>query len=170
MLVIESLSTGIFRVRNCFLVRRLTFFFCKLQIFSVCSSGESTGVTPEGQKGLYDEVVKKRPSKLLSLEHEVYGMFLFLFSPLINVNFLLNAFHIVCRNQRVKIFFSVLFSCLIRKKGFYRHQVLPYTIKELQKAGYKLVTVAECLGQEPYHSQGPPSTRDVCVYLFFLPA
>ena len=51
---------------------------------------------------------------------------------------------------------------------FYRHEVLPYAIEKLQKAGYKLVTVAECLGQQPYHSQGPPSARDVCqVFSFF---
>ena len=46
---------------------------------------------------------------------------------------------------------------------FFRHDVLPYAIKVLQKAGYKLVTVAECLGQQPYLSVGPPSQPDVCV-------
>lgn len=31
-----------------------------------------------------------------------------------------------------------------------RYDVLPYAIKSLQAAGYDLVTVAECLGIEPY--------------------
>ena len=34
--------------------------------------------------------------------------------------------------------------------------VAPHAIKVLQSAGYKLVTVAECLGQQPYLSTGPP--------------
>ena len=95
----------------------------------------------------------------------------YLFLPLINLNFLDEC--LSCRIQKPasKFFFPCFFfCCLIRKKSFYRHQVLLYAIKELQKAGYKLVTVAECLGQQPYHSQGPPSTRDVCVYFIFLPA
>ena len=151
---------------NCFLVRRLTFFYFNLQFFSVCSSGDSTGVIPEGQKGLNDEVVKKKPSTLLSLEHEVYGMFLFtFFSRLSTWISWLNVILVVFRNQRVNIFF--LFSFFVvwyKKKDFYRHQVLPYyAIKELRNAGYKSVTVAECLGQEIHYSQVPPSTREVCV-------
>ena len=35
--------------------------------------------------------------------------------------------------------------------------VAPHAIKVLQNAGYKLVTVAECLGQQPYLSTGPPT-------------
>ncbi|KJA21037.1 carbohydrate esterase family 4 protein [Hypholoma sublateritium FD-334 SS-4] len=40
------------------------------------------------------------------------------------------------------------------------HQVLPYAIQRLQAAGYKLVTLAECLGKKPYQSVVAPSTRD----------
>ncbi|KJA21062.1 carbohydrate esterase family 4 protein [Hypholoma sublateritium FD-334 SS-4] len=40
------------------------------------------------------------------------------------------------------------------------HQVLPYAIQTLQAAGYKLVTLAECLGKAPYQSVVAPSTRD----------
>ena len=36
--------------------------------------------------------------------------------------------------------------------------VAPHAIKVLQSAGYKLVTVAECLGQQPYPSTGPPTS------------
>jgi len=39
-------------------------------------------------------------------------------------------------------------------------QVLPYAIKKLQDAGYKLVTLAECLGTQPYVSTGKPAARD----------
>ena len=35
--------------------------------------------------------------------------------------------------------------------------VAPHAIKVLQSAGYKLVTVTECLGQQPYLSTGPPT-------------
>ena len=35
--------------------------------------------------------------------------------------------------------------------------VASHAIKVLQSAGYKLVTVAECLGQQPYLSTGPPT-------------
>jgi len=38
--------------------------------------------------------------------------------------------------------------------------VVPHAIATLQKAGYKLVTVAECLGRTPYQSVGAPSVRD----------
>ncbi|KAG9085480.1 Carbohydrate esterase 4 protein, partial [Ceratobasidium sp. 370] len=40
------------------------------------------------------------------------------------------------------------------------HQVVPYAIQKLQAAGYKLVTLAECLGEQPYQSVGTPGTPD----------
>ncbi|CAE6420375.1 unnamed protein product [Rhizoctonia solani] len=40
------------------------------------------------------------------------------------------------------------------------HEVIPYVIPKLQAAGYKLVTVAECLGMQPYQSVGSPQTPD----------
>ncbi|QRV93375.1 chitin deacetylase [Ceratobasidium sp. AG-Ba] len=40
------------------------------------------------------------------------------------------------------------------------HNVLPYAIQKLQAAGYQLVTVAECLGKQPYQSVGSPTPRD----------
>ena len=39
--------------------------------------------------------------------------------------------------------------------------VLPRSIQLLQSKGYKLVTVAECLGMEPYQSVGQPGMPDV---------
>jgi len=41
--------------------------------------------------------------------------------------------------------------------------VLPYAISRLQGAGYRLVTVAECLGLPPYQSVGSPQTPDVSI-------
>lgn len=39
-------------------------------------------------------------------------------------------------------------------------EVLPQVISELQAAGYRLVTAAECLGEEPYLWIDPPRERD----------
>jgi len=42
------------------------------------------------------------------------------------------------------------------------HQVLPYAISVLQEAGYKLVTVAECLGGlDTYRKVSEPQKPDV---------
>jgi len=36
------------------------------------------------------------------------------------------------------------------------HELLPFAIQQLQGAGYKLVTISECLGIGPYINQGQP--------------
>ncbi|KAG8707104.1 Carbohydrate esterase 4 protein [Ceratobasidium sp. 423] len=38
------------------------------------------------------------------------------------------------------------------------HEVIPHAISVLQAKGYKLVTLAECLGEQPYQSVGSPAT------------
>ncbi|KAJ8453656.1 hypothetical protein ONZ45_g19624 [Pleurotus djamor] len=38
--------------------------------------------------------------------------------------------------------------------------VIPQAIQRLKQAGYRLVTVAECLGQQPYQSVGQPQVKD----------
>ncbi|KAG7093305.1 hypothetical protein E1B28_006988 [Marasmius oreades] len=40
------------------------------------------------------------------------------------------------------------------------HQVIPKVVKELREAGYRMVTVAECLGMDPYQSVGEPGYPD----------
>ncbi|KDR67032.1 hypothetical protein GALMADRAFT_1133389 [Galerina marginata CBS 339.88] len=40
------------------------------------------------------------------------------------------------------------------------HEALPYAIQKLQGAGYKLVTVSECLGTKSYLSIGWPAAKD----------
>ncbi|TFL06508.1 carbohydrate esterase family 4 protein [Pterulicium gracile] len=39
-------------------------------------------------------------------------------------------------------------------------QVLPYAISQLQAAGYRLVTLAECLGKQPYQWTTAPGVKD----------
>ncbi|KAJ7168741.1 carbohydrate esterase family 4 protein [Mycena filopes] len=48
------------------------------------------------------------------------------------------------------------------------HQLLPYAIKELQGAGYKLVTLDKCLGLPAYHSVRAPSKPDVRIQSGFV--
>lgn len=40
------------------------------------------------------------------------------------------------------------------------HNILPHAISVLKAAGYKLVTLAECIGQSPYMRVGSPKARD----------
>ncbi|CAE6439118.1 Chitin deacetylase [Rhizoctonia solani] len=40
------------------------------------------------------------------------------------------------------------------------HQVIPYALKKIKEKGYRMVTVAECLGQKPYQAQTEPAHRD----------
>jgi len=77
-------------------------------------SGDSTGSTADQSKALYDDTVKKHPSTILALNHEVYETT--------------------------------------------AHNVLPHAISVLQKAGYNLVTVAECMGMDPYQKVTEPQT------------
>jgi len=50
---------------------------------------------------------------------------------------------------------------------FCSHQIVPYAIQRLQAAGYKLVTVAECLGMPAYQSVSAPGVRDVGIFTYF---
>ncbi|TFK18983.1 glycoside hydrolase/deacetylase [Coprinopsis marcescibilis] len=82
-------------------------------------SGDSVGISVSGQKARYTQLSQRRPSNVLTLNHEVYA-------------------------------------------GLARsNEVLPHAIYLLQKSGYRLVTVAECLGKSPYQSRKAPATRDV---------
>jgi len=38
------------------------------------------------------------------------------------------------------------------------HEILPYVLKKYSSSGYQFVTVAECLGMDPYISEGSPSS------------
>ena len=48
-------------------------------------------------------------------------------------------------------------------------QVLPYALNALQNKGYSFVTVADCVGWQPWYSaQFAPGTRDVSAPFFKL--
>ncbi|EUC56551.1 carbohydrate esterase family 4 protein [Rhizoctonia solani AG-3 Rhs1AP] len=40
------------------------------------------------------------------------------------------------------------------------HDVIPYALKLIKDKGYKMVTVAQCLGKEPYQATTTAATRD----------
>ncbi|CAE6463327.1 unnamed protein product [Rhizoctonia solani] len=40
------------------------------------------------------------------------------------------------------------------------HDVIPYALKQIKDKGYKMVTVAQCLGKEPYQATTTAATRD----------
>ncbi|GAB1524600.1 hypothetical protein RhiTH_007754 [Rhizoctonia solani] len=80
-------------------------------------SGDSAGISAAASKGRYDDVTARRPSNILTLNHETY-------EPT-------------------------------------ARDILPHAIAKLQAAGYRMVTLSECLGESPaaaYQSQGPPAT------------
>ncbi|PFH50025.1 carbohydrate esterase family 4 protein [Amanita thiersii Skay4041] len=77
---------------------------------------DTLGKSPEDSKRIYDDAIRRHPSTILTINHEV--------------------------------------------KETTAHQVIPYAITELKKAGYRLVTLAECLGRQPYKSIGSPQNRD----------
>lgn len=63
------------------------------------------------------------------------------------------------RHMRVLREYFYFETCSISNFG--RHTVLPKAISVLKSAGFRLVTVAECLGQPAYKgTPGAPSTRD----------
>lgn len=49
------------------------------------------------------------------------------------------------------------------------HTLLPYAIKALKAKGYKLVTVAECLGKSAYLSETKPKAKDVSTHRLRCP-
>ncbi|KAL9709113.1 hypothetical protein Ac2012v2_007463 [Leucoagaricus gongylophorus] len=79
-------------------------------------SGDSIGADVNKQLNSYDSLVSKKPSSIISLEHET-----------------------------------------IQTSA---ETVLPNVIQKLQAAGYQLVTVADCLGAQPYNAVGAPYARD----------
>jgi len=78
-------------------------------------SGDSIGLTANQSNALYDQVAKKHPSNILTLNHETYAS---------TVN-----------------------------------TVLPHAVSVLKKAGYKFVTVSQCLGIKPYQWTAAAQTR-----------
>ncbi|KAJ7679289.1 carbohydrate esterase family 4 protein [Mycena polygramma] len=101
-------------------------------------SGDSVGASVAQSEGLYDGVVHDHPTNLLALNHETYETTALACSTLV-------------------LLWSILRDSQERVDS---HQVLPYAISKLQGAGYKLVSLATCLGLQPYHSVETPETPD----------
>lgn len=97
-------------------------------------SGDSVGVSPAQSDKDYDALVKKHPSTILALNHEVYGQ---LYTP----------FRVISLGHGLM---------KTRYAETTAHIVVPHAIKALTGAGYKLVTVAECMGMQPYQSVTTP--------------
>lgn len=98
-------------------------------------SGDSTGSTPDESNAAYDALAKQHPSNVLALNHEVFGAY------------------ILCQCFNHCLILSIFTWYTAEQTA---HVVVPHAIKTLKAAGYKLVTVAECLGLKPYQSIKAP--------------
>jgi peptidoglycan/xylan/chitin deacetylase (PgdA/CDA1 family) len=101
-------------------------------------SGDSTGSTASQSNKAYDALIKKHPSTILALNHEVYSTSTYFYGE-------------SCCGYLLIILWLILSESTA-------YTVLPHAIKALQKAGYKLVTVAECRGKQPYQSVSAPQS------------
>ena len=125
------------------------------------SSGDSTGASPDESKQRYDNVVNQHPNTILTLNHETIGTYLqhFIFSLAWRIKFpkQKQLRKSCCRPKGISV-------QRIDPSPLHRSQVLPYAISKLQGAGYRLVTVAECLGLPAYQSVGGPQPPDVSTF------
>ena len=94
-------------------------------------SGDSSGVPTAQRLQAYTDRAAAHPPTVLTLNHEFYGSFS-------NIS------------DALECMISMDFTETTA------HQVVPHAISVLQAAGYRLVTVAECLGVEPYQSVTTP--------------
>ena len=142
-----------FWVGNCFLVRPFDLFLFLTYFiyffFSACSSGDGLNVKPDDQKVLYDEVAKRRPSTILSLQHEVHGMFFLLFISL-NVNSFAKFFSYRFQSPPCKSFNSGFFFFVVDRKICFLDMMSFHTrskfFKKLDTSWLRLLNV---LGNNP---------------------
>jgi hypothetical protein len=107
-------------------------------------SGDTAGTPAEQSKNMYQDFAGRHPNSILALNHEIIPSTAY--AP-ISDSYTLGGTHR----------FSPLHN---------RYDVLPFAIKALQTAGYRLVTLAECVGQNPYQWVGSPQTPGVCFTSF----
>lgn len=101
-------------------------------------SEDTAGKTAKQSIALYDNLIKTQsPKPQMTLNHEVRLTISALFARYTTLTFLSEQTHQTTT-----------------------HTVIPNVVPKLIKKGYKLVTVAECLGLSPYQSVGKPSKRD----------
>jgi len=69
------------------------------------------------------------------------------------------------RSRSSVLFTNVIFYFIFLETT--ANTLLPFAINLLQSHGYNLVTMAECLGLQPYAAIGTPQTQTVCFSSFF---
>ena len=102
-------------------------------------SGDAIGTPADQSKNMYRDTANQHPSTLLALNHETQA----------STAYALTSDSKLCTSTHRS---STLPD---------RFDVLPFAIDVLQRAGYDLVTLAECVGQHPYQSVGSPQTPGV---------
>ena len=102
-------------------------------------SEDGVGATAEQSKKKYSDAANRHPSTLLALNHEPQASTAY---ALISASKLCSGTH---RSSPLPN----------------RFDVLPFAIDVLKRAGYHLVTLAECVGQDPYQWVGNPQTPTV---------
>jgi len=102
-------------------------------------SGDTTGIPTEQTKNMYRDFANRHLNSILALNHEVIPSTAY---ALISVSEPWTGPH---RSSPLPT----------------RYDVLPVAIDVLQRAGYRLVTLAECVGQNPYQWVGSPQTPGV---------
>ena len=96
-------------------------------------TGDADGNTTAQSEAVYQDAVNAKASNMLFLEHETERAWI-CFGSLALPNFGLETTATT---------------------------LIPFAINLLQGAGYKLVTMAECLGLQPYQAIGTPQTQTV---------
>lgn len=128
------------------------------------SSGDSTGSTPAQSEAAYSQLIAKHPSTILALNHETEGGWFYFNIVSKTLSYLL----VDSRNDCVRTSSPSIYNQIFLNGFFLSHQVLPFAIQQLQKAGYKLVSLAECTGLPAYQSISAPGVRDVSSPLPFF--
>ena len=103
-------------------------------------SGDADGTPADQSKNMYSDTSNQHPSTLLALNHETQTSTPY--APISDSK--------PCAGTHRP---SPLPN---------RSDVLPFAIDVLQRAGYDLVTLAECVGQNPYQWVRSPQTPGVC--------
>ena len=123
-------------------------------MLTLSSSGDSGGISVAAQKTRYTQLANRRPSTVLTLNHETHGTVQFMLLFLYFLIAIHHSFHGV-------MLFPPLFSVSRAESFLASYDVLPHAINQLRAKGYKFVTVAQCLGRAPYQSVGAPAARTV---------
>ena len=102
-------------------------------------SGDTGGTPPDQSKNMYQDFANRHPSTILALNHEIIASTVYAL--------------ISDRTPWASTHHSFPLPN--------RFDVLPFAIRVLQQAGYRLVTLADCVGQSPYQWVGSPQTPGV---------